>query len=46
MMYTSMTGEMNDIDGTIGFLFTHKNDEFVAISIKERSCALLILSGG
>ena len=44
MMYTSTTGEMSDIDGTIGILFTHQNDEFVAISIKDWSCAVLILS--
>ena len=34
MMYTSTTGEMSDIDGTIGLLFTHQNDEFVAILIE------------
>ena len=44
MMYTSTTVEISDINGTIRLLVTHQNDEFVAISIKDWSCAVLILS--
>ena len=43
-MYTSTTVEISDINGTIRLLVTHQNDEFVAISIKDWSCAVLILS--
>ena len=43
MMYTSITGEMSDIDSRIGLLSTHQNDEFVAISIKDWRCAVPIL---
>ena len=43
-MYTSTTVEISDINGTIRLLVTHQNDEFVAISIKDWSLAVLILS--